>query len=93
MGEMELKLWDQLDYSSDEREDSGYSKSDWRLSALYNVGVTQKFNVTFIVQLRTALHYTENTRENYYLDRTLNDETPVFFKFYRAAMIFSWKLF
>jgi hypothetical protein len=92
MGEMELKLRDQLDYGSAARESSGYDKPDWKLSALYNAGITEKFGITFIFQLRTALHYTEASGEGYYLDRELDSETPVLFTFYRAAAILSWNL-
>jgi hypothetical protein len=88
MGEAELKLRDQLNYDSD----SGYSLPDWKLSALYNTGITEKLSAAFIFQLRTAPHYTEATQDYYYLDRKLDDETPVLFKFYRAALILSWKL-
>jgi hypothetical protein len=88
MGEAEFKLWDQLNYDSD----SGYSLPDWKLSALYNAGITEKLSAAFIFQLRTALHYTEDTRAYYYLDRKLDDETPVLFDFYRAALILTWKL-
>ena len=92
MGEMELKLWDQLNYDSAARDSSGYDKPDWKLSALYNAGITEKFGVTFILQLRTALHYTEASGKDYYLDRKLDGERPVLFTFYRAAAIFSWSL-
>jgi hypothetical protein len=92
MGEMELKLWDRLDYDAAARADSGYDKPEWKLSALYNTGITEKFDITFILQLKTDLHYTEATGENYYLDRKLDGETPVLFTFYRAAAVLSWKL-
>ncbi|MDR2070457.1 MAG: hypothetical protein LBP81_03435 [Treponema sp.] len=88
MGEMELKLRDDLDAPGD----SGYDKPDWKLSALYNTGITEKFGITFILQLRTVPHYTDDTGKRYYLDRKLDGETPVLFKFYRAAAILSWKL-
>jgi hypothetical protein len=92
MGEMELKLWDELEYDAADRDSSGYDKPEWKLSALYNVGITEKFSVTFILQLKTIPHYTEATGDYYYLDRKLDSETPVLFNFYRAAAIFSWSL-
>lgn len=92
MGEMELKLRDGLDYDAASRSDSGYDTPEWRLSALYNAGITEKLNLTFILQLRTVPHYTEASGDGYYLDRKLDDETPVLFKFYRAAAVLSWKL-
>jgi hypothetical protein len=92
MGEMELKLKDNLDYDAASRAGSGYDKPEWKLSALYNTGITEKFGVTFILQLRTAPHYTEASGERYYLDREIDGERPVLFTFYRAAAIFSWKL-
>jgi hypothetical protein len=92
MGEMELKLWDQLDYDSAARDSSGYDKPDWKLSALYNAGITEKFGVTFILQMRTVLHYTEASGEDYYLDRKLDAEKPGLFTFYRAAAVLSWNL-
>jgi hypothetical protein len=92
MGEMELKLRDGLGYDPASRRDSGYDKPEWKLSALYNAGITEKIGITFILQLKTAPHYTEETRNSYYLDRKLDAETPVLFKFYRAAAVLSWKL-
>jgi hypothetical protein len=92
MGEVEIKLWDQLNYDSNSREDSGYDKPDWKLSALYNMGITERLGLTFILQTRTKLNYTDASGENYYLDRKLDDKTPVQFNFYRFVTILSWQL-
>jgi hypothetical protein len=92
MGEMELKLWDELDYDAAARDGSGYDRPEWKLSSLYNVGITEKFSVTFVLQLKTRPRYTEATGDYYYLDRRLDGEAPIAFTFYRAAAIFSWNL-
>jgi hypothetical protein len=92
MGEVEIKLRDQLNYDSKSREDSGYDKPEWKLSALYNIGITQRLGLTFIFQMETDLNYTAASGERYYLDRQLDDKTPVLFNFYRIVTIFSWQL-
>ncbi|MDR0376500.1 MAG: hypothetical protein LBH70_01775 [Spirochaetaceae bacterium] len=92
MGEMEYKIWDELDYDAAARADSGYDMPEWKLSALYNTGITKQFGITVILQMRTVPQYTDDSRDRYYLDRKLDSEMPVTFAFYRAAAVLSWNL-
>jgi hypothetical protein len=92
MGEMKLKLWDELDYDEAKRKNSGYDLPELKFSALYNAGITERLSAALIFQLATELNYTEWTRDLYYLSRELDEETPIRLSFYRAAAIITWKL-
>ncbi|MDR3130621.1 MAG: hypothetical protein LBU18_03670 [Treponema sp.] len=93
MAEMEIELRrDGQDQGEADPSGPGYGSPEWKFSALYNAGLSEKLGLTFILQLRTVPLYTEASRGLYYPERKLDGETPVLLTFYRAAAVFSWRL-
>ncbi|MDR2314042.1 MAG: hypothetical protein LBE02_05865 [Spirochaetaceae bacterium] len=63
----------------------------WTLSAVFNFTITRRLDAALISQFRTLRNYT-NSEDLFYQDRILDKADPRGLKFYRIAVILSFKL-
>jgi len=92
MAEMDLNLYDTPD-----RDYWGDNLPAWTFSGLFNFTINPRFSTSLILQMRTLRNYgtsdLENREQLWYQDLELrHDNGSQRILFYRAALIFSYKL-
>jgi len=74
----------------------GEDLGKWTFSGLYNFSITKRFSTALILQMQTRRNYGSNDFDNdeyYYRDKELkSDGGERRFIFYRAALLFSYKI-
>ena len=93
MAEMDINLYD-----VSTKANWGGNKGRFIYSGLFNFSLTEQFGTSMIVQMRTRRNYNTSDYENadnlWYQDQLLSDKGGSSrLVFYRAALIFNWKIF
>jgi hypothetical protein len=92
MAEMDLNLYD-----TPGKDYWGGNLPAWTFSGIFNFAITPRFGTSLILQMRTVRNYgtsdLENGEQLWYQDLELrHDNGSQRILFYRAALIFSYKL-
>jgi hypothetical protein len=83
-------------YNTPHGADWGDERIRWTFSGLMNFTLTKQLGAALIVQWKTERNYRDGDGENknhfFYQDRRLDQDHPLFLKFYRVAAILTLKL-